>query len=278
MSNQSVKRVTRRRSVVSSIILPSLIVSLLAVFIILPLFQTLLLSFTSTLPRSGIIEGELSLINYVNLFRSDALRDSLFNSLIYVMLNIALCLIAGLPAAYAFSRYRFVGDRHFLLALLIFRVTPPVALSLPIFILFAEFNLVNSPIGIALVHCLFNIPIAIWVLESFISTVPKEFDEMARMDGHSLVGFFFKHLVPAIAPGIGVTVFFCFLFSWVEVVFARILTVTAGKPITMAINALFTFQTDMGLVTAMTVFSLVPGIIMIALVRNHIARGFAVRV
>lgn len=278
MTSQTVKRVTRSRTVFTSLIVPSVIVGLLAVFIILPLFQTLLLSFTSTMPRSGLAEGQWSLINYTNLFRSDALRDSLFNSLVYVSLNIVLCLIAGLPAAYAFSRYRFVGDRHFLLALLIFRVTPPVALSLPVFILFAEFNLVNSPVGIALVHCLFNIPIAIWVLESFISAVPREFDEMARIDGNSLLGFFFKHLIPAIAPGIGVTIFFCFLFSWVEVVFARILTVTAGKPITMAINALFTFQTDMGLVTAMTIFSLVPGIIMIALVRNHIARGFAVRV
>lgn len=251
---------------------------LLAVFVLLPLLQTIILSFTSTLPHEDVAEGQLSFINYENLFRSDALTQSMLNSLTYVLLNIALCLIAGLPAAYAFSRYRFVGDRHFLLALLIFRVTPPVALSLPVFILFAQFNLVNSPIGIALVHCLFNIPIAIWVLESFISAIPREFDETARMDGHSLPSFFIKHLIPAIAPGIGVTVFFCFLFSWVEVVFARILTVTAGKPITMAINALFTFQTDMGLVTAMTIFSLVPGLLMIALVRNHIARGFAVRI
>ena len=86
-----------------------------------------------------------------------------------------------------------------------------------------------------------------------------------------------KLLVPAIAPGIGVAAFFCFIFSWVEVVFARILTVTAGKPITMAINALFSFRTDMGLVMAMTVFSLIPGVAMIYFVRNHIARGFVIR-
>jgi len=72
----------------------------------------------------------------------------------------------GLPAAYAYSRYSFVGDRHAFFILLIFRVTPPVVLSLPIFILFSKFGLVNSPLGIALVHCLFNVPIAIWVLES----------------------------------------------------------------------------------------------------------------
>ncbi len=113
--------------------------------------------------------------------------------------------------------------------MLAFRVTPPVVLSLPIFILFAQVNLVNSPVGIALVHCLFNLPIAIWILESFISAVPREFDETAFLDGHSTTSFFFRHLIPAIAPGIGVAAFFCFIFSWVEVVFARILTVTGAS-------------------------------------------------
>ena len=206
------------------------------------------------------------------------LVESFSNSLSYVLLNVCLCLTAGLPAAYAFSRYRFIGDRHILLLLLTFRVTPPVSLSLPVFLLFAEFNLINSPLGIGLVHCMFNIPIAIWILENFISEIPREFDEMAFIDGYSLPRFFFTLLIPALAPGLAVAAFFCFIFSWVEVVFARILTVTAGKPITMAINALFTFQTDIGLVMAMTVFSLVPGIAMIYFVRNHISKGFVVRI
>jgi glycerol transport system permease protein len=249
----------------------------LAIFILLPLAQTILLSFTATLAHEGVQVGSLGLVNYRNIFANPALVNALQNSLIYVLLNVALCLIAGLPAAYAFARYRFIGDRHFLFLMLAFRLTPPVVLSLPIFILFAQFGLINSPVGIALVHCLFNLPIAIWILESFIRAVPREFDETAFLDGYSLPRFFIRHLIPAIAPGIGVTTFFCFIFSWVEVVFARILTVTAGKPITMAINALFTFQTDMGLVMAMTMFSLLPGLAMIWFVRNHIARGFVIR-
>jgi glycerol transport system permease protein len=74
-----------------------------------------------------------------------------------------------------------------------------------------------------------------------------------------------------------VAAFFCFIFSWVEVVFARILTVTGGKPITMAIQAMFSFQTDIGMVMAMTCLSLVPGVAMIWFVRNHLARGFTLR-
>ncbi len=249
----------------------------LAGFILLPLGQAVALSFTATVGAEGVPVGTVGLHNYAAIFRTPELRASILNSLTYVLLNVAFCLAAGLPAAYALARFRFVGDRHFLFFLLAFRVTPPVVLSLPIFILFAQFDLVNTPVGIALVHCVFNLPIAIWILESYIAAIPRAFDEMAHIDGHSGPGFFFRFLIPAIAPGIAVAAFFCFIFSWVEVVFARILTVTGGKPITVAINALFTFRTDWGLVMAMTVFSLLPGVLMIFLVRNHIARGFVVR-
>lgn len=250
---------------------------MLGLFILLPLAQAVLLSFTATLSHDDIPVGTIGVMNYVNIFNTPELRASMWNSAAYVLVNAVLCIAVGLPAAYALARYRFLGDRHFLLIILVFRVTPPVVLSLPIFILFAKLGLVNSPIGIALVHCLFNLPIAIWILESFIRAVPPALDETAFLDGHSGPSFFFQHLIPAIAPGIGVAAFFCFTFSWVEVVFARILTVTAGKPITMAINAMFGFQTDIGMVMAMTCLSLLPGVAMIWLVRNHIARGFTLR-
>lgn len=249
----------------------------LAGFVLLPLGQAVMLSFTATLGSEGVPPGTIGFQNYLAIFERPELRAALGNSLLYVLLNVALCLVVALPAAYGLARHGFTGDRHFLMLLLAFRLTPPVVLSLPIFILFARVGLVNSPVGIALVHCVFNLPIAIWILESFIAAVPREFDEMAFIDGHSGAGFFLRFLVPAIAPGIAVAAFFCFIFSWVEVVFARTLTVTAGKPITQAITALFSFQTDWGLVMAMTVFSLLPGVLMIFLVRNHIARGFVIR-
>jgi len=244
----------------------------LAGFILLPLVQAVILSFTATLSGGGI-----GLMNYRAVLATPELRAAMVNSALYVSLNVALCIAVGLPASYALARYRFLGDRHFLLAILVFRVTPPVVLSLPIFILFSGLGLVNSPVGIALVHCLFNLPVAMWILESFIRAVPREFDETAFLDGHSGAAFFFRHLIPQIAPGIGVAAFFCFIFSWVEVVFARILTVTGGKPITMAIQAMFSFRTDIGMVMAMTCLSLLPGVAMIWFVRGHLAKGFTLR-
>lgn len=249
----------------------------LAGFILLPMAQALILSFTATLPDGPHVQGSIGLMNYAAVLTSPESQSAMLNSLAYVSVNVALCLICGLPAAYALARFTFVGDRHFLLLILVFRVTPPVVLSLPIFLVFARLGLVNSPVGIGLVHCLFNLPVTIWILESFIRSVPREFDETAFLDGHSGPGFFFRHLIPMITPGIGVAAFFCFVFSWIEVVFARILTVTAGKPITVAISAMFGFQTDIGAVMAMTCLSLVPAVILLFLLRNHLAKGFVLR-
>lgn len=164
----------------------------LAVFILLPLVQAVLLSFTVTLEKDGVAAGAVGLMNYADVLAAPELRAAMVNSAVYVCLNVALCIGVGLPAAYALARFRFLGDQHFLLAMLVFRMTPPVVLSLPIFILFSKLGLVNSPLGIALVHCLFNLPITIWILESFIRAVPSAFDETAFIDGHSGPSFFFS--------------------------------------------------------------------------------------
>ena len=247
-----------------------------ALFIFLPFHPVITLSFQSTIDRPEVATGQFTFINYLQIFERPELRASLINSISYVLINISLTLPVAFLSAYAFSRYTFIGDKHLFLAILVFRITPPVVLSMPVFQLFSNFNLINHAAGIALAHCLFNIPITIWILESFLSAIPKEVDETAFLDGYSLPRFFYKILIPLMMPGIGVAAFFCFMFSWVEVVFARVLTITNGKPISMAINALFGFSTDFGLVMAMTMTSLLPGLLMIWFVRHHIARGFTI--
>jgi len=254
----------------------AILVTLFLACVLLPFVQVLTLSLQATREHPGVLIGDFSWVNYQNIWLRPELRASIINSILYVLLNIALSIPVALPAAYAFSRYRFMGDQHLFLMFIAFRITPPIVLSLPLFQLFAQLNLINSVAGIALAHCLFNIPITIWILQGFIDAVPREVDESAFIDGYSLPRFFLKILIPMIKPGIGVAAFFCFMFSWIEVVFARILTVTSGKPISMAINALFGFTTDMGLIMAMTIVSLLPGLVLIFFVRHHLSRGFQI--
>ena len=251
--------------------------TLYIIFLFLPLFWLVYISFLSTLPDASVPQGQITWLNYVHVFQNPALTDAIINSVTYVMINILITIPVALFAAYAFSRYSFIGDKHLFFGFLTLRMTPPVVMVLPVFLVFSMLDLVDTPLAIALVHCIFNVPISIWVLESFVSAIPKELDETSFLDGHSFFHFFTRIFIPLMAPGIAVTSFFCFMFSWVEVVFARILTVTQGKPITMAIMALFSYITDIGLVMAMTVISIIPGVLMIYFVRNHIARGFTIK-
>jgi glycerol transport system permease protein len=201
------------------------------------------------------------------------------NSTIYVTLNVAICIAVALPAAYAFSRYRFPGAHAAFFALLAFRVTPPVVLIVAGIPGVFPGRLLNTPVGIALVHCVFNVPIAIWILESFISAVPRAYrrnrlsstgippaaSSCASLSRSSRRASAPRRSSASCSPG----------SKWC---FARTLTITDGKPITTAITSLFGFTTDIGLVMAMTTLSLVPGLAMIWFVRNHISRGFTIRV
>jgi len=245
-------------------------------FVLLPLVQMTMVSFVATLPNPDVARGSVTFRNYVGIFTDPNLRSAFVNSVAYVIINICITIPIAIPAAYAFSRISFLGDKHLFLAFIAFRITPPVVLTLPIFQLFSILGIVNSVFGIALAHTLFNLPIAIWILQGFIANIPKEMDETAFLDGYSRPQFIWKFLLPQISSGIAVTAFFCFMFSWVEVVFARILTTTNGKPISMAINALFGFQTDIGLVMAVTVASMIPGAALLFAMRNHLSKGFKI--
>ena len=247
------------------------------IFLFLPLLPLVFVSLHATLRGGAVPVGEITLSNYIRIFENPVLTGAIINSITYVTLNILITIPVALLAAYAFSRYSFVGDKHLFFGFLALRMTPPVVMVLPVFLIFLQIDLVNKPLGIALAHCAFNVPISIWVLESFFSAIPREIDESAFIDGYSFFRFFTRIMIPLMAPGIAVTAFFCFMFSWVEIVFARVLTVTAGKPISMAISTLFTFRTDIGLVMAMTVLSIIPGALMICFARNHIARGFKIK-
>ena len=225
----------------------------------------------SWLPQDPTLE------HYLVIFGDADWYMGYVNALIYALLNVALCIAVALPAAYAFSRRRFLGDRQLFFWFLASRMTPPAVILVPIFQLYSDFGLIDTHIAVALAHCLFNVPIAIWILESFVSAVPKELDETARLDGYGLPRFFLRVLIPLIAPGIGVAAFFCFMFSWVEVLLASALTTVDAKPIgaimSRAGGALG--FVNLGLVAAVSILAIIPGILMIYFVRHHVARGFA---
>lgn len=249
------------------------------IFLMLPIYWLINMSFKTTneiLGTFSLWPIEFTLENYRTIFTDSTWYTGYFNSITYVVMNTVISVIVALPAAYAFSRYHFLGDKHLFFWLLTNRMAPAAVFALPFFQLYSAVGLFDTHIAVALAHCLFNIPLAVWILEGFMSGVPKELDETAFLDGYSFPHFFTKIFIPTVASGIGVTAFFCFMYSWVELLLAKTLTSVYAKPIaaTMTRTA-STSGYELGLLAAAGALTIIPGAFVIYFVRNHIAKGFA---
>ena len=255
------------------------VLALYLVVLFLPIYWMLNMSLRTNAEILGSLAmypEHPTLENYMKIFGDPSWYSGYINSIIYVTMNMVISLVTALPAAYAFSRFRFIGDKHVFFWLLTNRMAPPAVFLLPFFQLYSTFNLIDTHIAVALAHCLFNVPLAVWILEGFMSSVPKEIDETAYIDGYSFPKFFMKIFIPLIRSGIGVTAFFCFMFSWVELLLARTLTSVDAKPIAAVMTRTVSASgIDWGVLAAAGVLTIIPGMLVIWFVRNHVAKGFA---
>src|SRR4051794_37248701 len=255
------------------------ILGLFLVFLLLPIYWLVNMSFKTNneiVTSMTLWPHDPTIANYALIFTERSWYSGYINSLKYVVLNTVISISVALPAAYAFSRYRFLGDKHLFFWLLSNRMAPAAVYALPFFNLYSAIGLFDTPWAVALAHCIFNVPLAVWILEGFVSGVPREIDETAFLDGYSFPRFFVKILVPLIASGIGVAAFFCFMFSWVELLLARTLTSVDAKPISAVMTRTVSAAgMDWGLLAAAGVLTIIPGALVIWFVRNYIARGFA---
>lgn len=255
---------------------------LLAIYFVLlfvPLYWMVVTSLKTDqeiLAKFTLIPDEVTFENYTEIFTSEVWRNSFMNSLIYVLLNVAITVTVAVPGAYAFSRWTFRGSHHLFFWLLTNRMAPAAIFTVPFIELYSTIGLFDTHLGVALAHCLFNIPLAIWILEGFMSGIPKEIDETAYIDGYSFPRFFGKIFLPLIGPGIGVAAFFCFTFSWVELILAKALTITDAKPVVVTLTVGIGAEgVRWGLLAAAGVLTVIPGAIAVYFIRKHMAKGFA---
>ncbi len=247
--------------------------------LLLPIYWMLNMSLRDNndiMSRMALYPSHPNIDNYIDILSDPAWYWGYINSFAYVSINTIISVVVALPAAYAFSRYRFLGDKHLFFWLLTNRMAPAAVFLLPVFQLYSALGLLDTYIAVALAHTLFNVPLAVWILEGFMSGVPREIDETAFIDGYSLPRFFLTVFIPLIRAGVGVTAFFCFMFSWVELLFARTLTVTNAKPIAVVMTrTVGASGLDWGLLAAAGTLTIIPGALVIYFVRNYIAKGFA---
>jgi multiple sugar transport system permease protein len=157
------------------------------------------------------------------------------NSLLVSTLSSGLSMLIGVPAAYALTRWDFEGRQRIALWILVTRMAPPIAFTIPFFLAYQYLGLQDTVIGLALVYLTFNLAIVIWLMQTFFEAVPVALEEAAWIDGCSIWQAFWRISLPLTAPGLAATAVLCFIFSWNDFFYALILTRTQAITAPVAI-------------------------------------------
>jgi len=198
----------------------------------------------------------------------------LIDSIIVAVGSTALVITIATFASYALSRMRFEGQHHFVFYILSTRMMPPVAIAIPMFFIYKQFGLLDTHLGIILVHALMNLPLAVLLMKSFFDDIPTEIDEAALIDGASRWLIFRKIVAPMAIGGIAATAVLCFIFSWTEFLFVLTLTQTGLKTVPVVSSTFVTSTgTAWGKMAALGVGAMVPAFIFILLVQKNLVRG-----
>jgi multiple sugar transport system permease protein len=170
------------------------------------------------LPTRGIF-----LINWVRAWVTEPLSSFLLNSTLVAVFSTFLALLIAVPTTYAIVRFK-VGGNVLPSMILGGYVMPPIVVSIPIFMMIKAIDLPNTKEGLILVHTIINTPVAVWLLDSFVRTIPQELEEAAWVDGYSRFHTLWKVVLPLIRPGLIATGIICLILSWNEFLMALILT------------------------------------------------------
>lgn len=197
------------------------------------------------------------------------------NSVIVSVTSTLIAILIGMAGGYAFARYRFKGKSGYFVGLMLFRAVPGVALSLPLFIVFARVGIIDTHFGLILAYVAMNVPFTIWLTDGFFRQIPKELHEAAEIDGCTRWQAFWRVEFPVARSGVASAAIFAFLTSWNEFALASQLTRSVGSK-TMPVGLLdFTaeFTINWGGMCALAVLMIVPALILTFIVQKHLIAG-----
>ncbi|SDX40255.1 carbohydrate ABC transporter membrane protein 2, CUT1 family [Ruegeria halocynthiae] len=199
----------------------------------------------------------------------------LWNSIVISVTSTLIAVLIGMSGGYAFARYRFKGKSGYFVGLMLFRAVPGVALSLPLFIVFAKVGIIDTHFGLILVYVAMNVPFTIWLTDGFFRQIPKELHEAAEIDGCTRWQAFWKVEFPVARSGVASAAIFAFLTSWNEFALASQLTRSVDSK-TMPVGLLdFTaeFTINWGGMCALAVLMILPALILTFIVQKHLIAG-----
>ena len=200
--------------------------------------------------------------------------ERFINSVIIGFGSTALCMLLGTAAAYAFSRFKIPLKDDLLFFILSTRMMPPIAVAIPIFLMFKNLGLSDTHLGMILLYTAVNLSLSVWLLKGFMDEIPIEYEEAALIDGYTRLQAFYKVVLPQAATGIASTAIFCLIFAWNEYAFAVLLTSGTAQTAPPFIPTIIGVGgKDWPAVAAGATIFLVPVMLFTILLRKHLLRG-----
>lgn len=218
--------------------------------------------------------SKFSIENYRKMFEYLPIGKYFLNSLITAGSSTILSVFFGAMAAYGISRFSSITGSYFLLCTLVIRMVPMISIAIPMYMIVKSMGLIDTHFALILVYTSLNVPFAIWLMIGFFDSVPKEFDEAARVDGCSWIGAFIRIILPVSLPGLATTAIFTFMLAWNDFLFSLLMTSTNAKTATVGISEFLTaYNLDLGPMTAAAISFSLPVMIFSFFVQRYIVSG-----
>jgi multiple sugar transport system permease protein len=232
-------------------------------------------------PRNEIIAPEpiyfptLTTETWLKIWTEWPISLYFYNSIVAITGSVFICLILGIPAAYALARYKFKGNADIGNYILSTKMMAPAAVVIPMFFLFGKLKLIDSIWGLMLVYAAMNLSIVVWIVRSYMIDIPHEVEDAARTDGASDMRILWEIIIPMCLPGIITAGVIAAIFAMNEYLFTLILASKNAYPLSVAL-ANFSGGSDGIIYNAIALVGFLaffPALLLIILIQNHLSRG-----
>ena len=270
-------------------VLRGIAITLVILFFMFPIFWIVLMSFQTNetilrVPPS--INFEPTIQNYQALITGELdtaagklefnFMSNLFNSLFLSTASVAVGLVLGIPAAYAFGRLKFRGSEDIAFTLLSFRFAPPLLVLLPLTIYFQKLGLADTYFGLIWVYQLIVLPLILWIVRGYFEDIPADIEYAYRIAGHSFWATFRKIALPLAMPGIAAAGLLAFIFAWNNFIFALVLASADKQPVTVGALAFVTASgIQYGQIAAGIVLSILPTLALALYAQRYLVEGLS---
>jgi multiple sugar transport system permease protein len=266
-----------RKSSITKIIV-FVVITLALLWTLIPLAWIVLSSFKYEADQFSIppvwFPDKLTLENYATFFGNSEFVSSLLNSFITTFFSTVIALGLGIPAAYALARFDWKHANTIAFVILLARMTPPIVMVLPFFMIARYLNISNTYIPIVIALSFFSVPFAVWMMRGFFEEIPRSIEEAAMIDGCTRFQSLRRIILPLVLPGVSATSILCALIAWNEFLFALVLTGQNTRTLPVLVNMFVSERNiEWGVMSAAAIITVIPMVIFGLLVQNNLVKG-----